>query len=243
MTTKKTPGTQPVWTHEWVALNSIIKHPSWQMRAKLDAKAVKRYAEMTAAGSQPPPIKVGRVDKHLYLLDGWHRMEAGALKKDALDNVFVEIADLNKPEAIWEAAKANLDHGVQYKPKDLHSVFKAFITSKKYLKPNGRPMSYREMAPILGKGHTTIRTWMLKFFPKLARELGGKDHGNEDATMPPLPDFREEHYAQSVEALLSVTQRLNLITPEDRWKILQSLDQLQQKAMKLGVKEPHQEDF
>lgn len=242
MTTKKTPEAQPIWTHEWVALNSIIKHQAWQMRGKLDAKAIKRYAEMTAAGSTPPPIKIGRVNGRLYLLDGWHRMEAGALRTTS-GEVWVEIADLKKTEAMWVAAQANMNHGVQYKPKELRAVFKTFILAKKHIKPNGRLMSYREMAPFIGKGHTTIRSWMLKDFPKLARELGGNNHGNSEATIQQLPDISEEHRMQALDSLQSIFQRLELVTPEARWEIVRSLKDLQAKAKKLGVNEPNKEEF
>lgn len=243
MATKNKPSeAPPVWTQAWVPLDSIIKHAPWQVREKLDPNAVKRYEDMTDAGSIPPPIKVGRVRGRLYLLDGWHRMEAGALKRSSGD-VWVEIADLTKEDAIWEAAQANLGHGVQYKPKDLHAVFKAFIRSKKYIKPNGKPMSYREMSPIIGKGHTTIRTWMFKYFPKLARELGGLDHGNEDATSPPAPDLYEEHHLAAFEALHTINQRFDLISPEGRWEILKSLEKLQSRAAKLGIREPERDEF
>lgn len=242
MTSQKKPDAQPIWTHKWVALDSIIKHSQWQTREKLNLNAIKRYTEMTAAGSEPPPIKVGRVNGKLFLLDGWHRMEAGALRC-ASGDVWVELADLTKEDAIWEAAKANLCHGVQYKPKDLHAVFKAFIKAKKYIKPNGKPMSYREMSPILGKGHTTIHSWMFKYFPKLARELGGLDHGNEDATSPDAPDLVDEHHLAAFEALQTINQRFDLITPEGRWEILRGLESLQVRAAKLGIREPERQEF
>jgi hypothetical protein len=244
MATKKESGSNtPTWTYEWVPIDSIIKHSAWQVRDKLDPRAVKRYQDMTNAGSAPPPIKVGRVNGRLYLLDGWHRMEAGAFKSSSAGEVLAEVADLTQADAMWEAAKANLGHGVQYKPKDLHAVFKAFIKSKKYIKSNGKPMSYREMSPIIGKGHTTIRSWMLKYFPKLARELGGLDHGNQEATTPPAPQLAGEHHLAAFEALQTITQRFDLITPEARWVILRRLETLQEKAAELGVKEPPKPDF
>lgn len=162
MSSAPSSAANPEWSEEWVPLPAIIKHAPWQVRVKLDDRAVRRYAEMTRAGNEPPPIKVGRVKGRRYLVDGWHRMEAGALQiSSSIDDdetVKALVADLTQAQAIWEAARANLGHGVQYKSKDLHGVFKAFIKSKQHVKPGGGIMSYREIAPIIGKPHTTIRT-------------------------------------------------------------------------------------
>ncbi len=240
---KREVSTSPQWTHQWVALDSIIKHQPWQVRGKLDQKAINRYADMTAAGSVPPPIRLGRVKGRLYLLDGWHRMEAGALKRSSLGEVWVEVADLSQTEAIWEAAQANLGHGVQYSSKDLHAVFKAFIKAKKHIKSNGQLMSYREMSPIIGKPHTTIRAWMLKYFPTVARQYSGDDHGNRDAGPNSVMEIRDEHREVSLQALQAISQRLDLVTPETRWLIARDLEALHSRAVALGILQPPPEDF
>lgn len=234
------------WCEEWVPLGKIIKHGPLQVRRKLDAAAVKRYAEMTRAGSEPPPIKVGRVGGSLYLVDGWHRMEAGALQVSAGidgEEVRVLLAEMSRQEAIWEAAQANLTHGVQYKGRELHEVFKAFIKAKQHVKADGSTMSYREIAPIIGKPHTTIRSWMLKYFPKLAADMGGMVYGNTEAEPAAPPSIEEEHKAAALQALQDVSQRLEMITPEARWELVRGLEAALAAALKLGVREPRPEDF
>lgn len=247
MKTAKADPTSPQWEATAVPLAEIIKHPPWQVRVKLDERAVKRYEDMSRAGMEPPPIKVARVGKKLYLIDGWHRMEAGALRINpglhAGPEVDVLLADLTRQEAIWEAAKANLNHGVQYKSKELHGVFKAFIKAKKHIKPDGRYMSYREMAPHIGKGHTTLRAWMFKYFRSIAHEIGGTEEGNPEASQPPNPDWEEEHKNAALESLEAVVQRLDLLTPEARWLIVQRLEEARTEALTLGVLKPPPEDF
>lgn len=231
MTAKATKGVAAGaainWTEDTVPLDDIIKHAPWQVRAKLDDKAIMRYADMTRAGRVPPPIKVARVKGKLYLVDGWHRMAAGALQVSrglgSGQEVTALVADMTQAEALWEAAQANMGHGVPLKAKDLHAVFKAFVRAKKHVKPNGVLMSYREIAPHIGKPHTTIRHWMLRYFPAVAAQMGGAENGNPEASQPPMPDPVEEHKAQALEGLLNLTQRLDLLTPEARWEVLRNL--------------------
>lgn len=237
---------EPQWAEEWIPLSSIIQHGPWQVRAKLDDQAVRRYEEMTRSGKEPPPIKVGLVDGAYYLLDGWHRMKAGALVvAPDLDGerVRVLLARLTKHEAQWEAAQANLQHGVQYKARDLHGVFKAFIRAKKNVKPNGELMTYREIAPHIGKGYTTVRQWMLKYFPATAAKMGGGSEGNPSAAPAEAPNLSEEHKNAATEAVASVMERLPLLTPEGRWAVLRQLEEVHKVAASLGVSKPPEQDF
>lgn len=104
-------------------------------------------------------------------------------------------------------------------------------------------MSYREIAPHIGKPHTTIRTWMLKYFPKLAAKMGGVEHGNAEATQPPVGDLQEQHTEEALEAVRGVSQRLSLLTPEARWQVMRQLEDVLKMAQNLGVKEPPEKDF
>lgn len=235
------------WAEEWVSPEDIIKHAPWQVRRNLDAAAVKKYRDMTKAGSTPPPIKLARVRGKLYLVDGWHRMEAGALQVTrGLDGqeVLAEVAPMSDGEARWAAAQANLGHGVPLKAAELHAVFKAYIKAKQHLKPDGTLRSYRDMAPIIGKPHTTIRTWMLKYFPAVARQMAG-ERGNPEPEMPsgPLIDPIAENFHAACEGILAVRQRLDILTPEDRWDLVNQLEGAREEALRLGVKEPPSEDF
>lgn len=192
------------------------------------------------------PIVVGRVGKKLYLLDGWHRMCADALQKlSGLDGVEVlaKVATMDKHQAQWVAAKANMGHGVQLKSKELHEVFKAFIKAKQHIKADGSLMSYREMAPHIGKPYTTVRNWTLRYFPKLASEMGGMENGNPEAEQPPLPTLAEEHRLASLDALLDVTQRLDELTPQGRWEVAKALEKALAAAHHYGLQEPSSDSF
>ena len=154
------------WDEQFVPLAAIIKHQPFQVRKALDKAAVRRYGEMTRAGKVAPPIKVALIRGSHYLLDGWHRMAAGALTT-AGDDVLALVASMTDKQAMWEAANANTAHGVPLKAAEIRGLFRAFIRSGQHRKAKGKPMSYREMQAALGKPHTTLRNWVRADFPKL----------------------------------------------------------------------------
>ena len=243
-------ATEPQWNKEWVTLSHIGKGQHLQVRHKLDASALRRYRDMTKAGSIAPLIKVGRVDGRLFLIDGWHRMEVEAY--EVTSGMFEEpqvralVAELTEAQARWEAARANLGHGVQLKHKELREVFKAFIKAKKQFKAKGVRMSYRDMSTVLGIGHTTLRTWALKDFPGLARAMGGKEHGNSEADVPPrlILSLTEEHAQEATKFLMDYTQYASTLeSPETRWFHLKALEAAAEKLRGLGVQEPAPADF
>jgi hypothetical protein len=203
----------PSWSEQYVPLAGIIKHRPFQIRKKLDAGAVRRYREMAAAGKVAPPIKIARIRRRHYLLDGWHRMEAGALTT-AGDDVLTLVADMTDKEARWVAAEANTGHGVPLKTGEIRGLFGAFIKSGQHKKPGGTLMSYREMGAALGKPHTTIRNWVKRDFPRLFRSLGTDGIGNPSPGMPPASfvSLDDERISQAHEAARTLRQIGDVLT-------------------------------
>lgn len=243
-------ATEPQWREEWVPLSSVIQHGPLQVRRRLDAGAVRNYGDMTKAGKVPPAIKVGRVKGILYLVDGWHRLEAGALVtlQDLSGNTLVkaDVAEMSESQVRWEAAKANMGHGVPLKASEYREVFRAFVKAKQHIKKGGEYMSYREMSAIVGKGHTTLRTWALKDHPALAKKLGGVEHGNPEGTPchGELLSLEEEHEQEALKALGAVVQHVDaLASPEVRWGILKELEAAAARLRTAGVQEPQPSDF
>jgi hypothetical protein len=208
------PGFEPKWSEQFIPLESIIKHKPFQMRKALDAAAVRRCVEMTAAGRVAPLIEVARIGSAHYLLSGWHRMEAGALTMTADDRVLVRIAAMTSNQALWIAAKANEDHGVQLKASDRRRFFSAFIKSGQHKLPKGGLMTYREMGIAVAKPHTTIRNWVKQDFPRLFRTLQAEGTGNLSPGMPPSGrvSLDEERISQAHEAARTLQQIGDVLT-------------------------------
>lgn len=214
-------------------LSAVIRHQPLQARKRLDRGAVALYASMTKEGSTPPPIKLARADAKLYLLDGWHRMEAGALQltSELMGGQAVRalVADMPAQRMPWEAARANVGNGVQYRRAEHRSVFRAFIKSKQHHKSRGVFMSYREMAAALGLGvsHVTLYKWTAADHPKLAAALAGKEYGNQEAGTytPERQTMEEQHNEEAHKALEALSQHaLALDDAVNRWEVLQRLE-------------------
>ncbi|WP_295958951.1 hypothetical protein [Rhodoferax sp.] len=231
----------PEWAEEWIPFAAIQQVHGLQVRHRLNEGAIKRYQDQTRAGSLPPPIKIGRTPTGaLFLVDGWHRMEAGALQTvDELNGreVLALVADLSEREVRWEAAQANMGHGVQLKPKEYREVFRAFVKAGKCKLPRGRLMSYREIAPLIGKGHTTIRTWMMADFASIAERMGGDEGGNVNAEQPPaeLVTLADEQCAEAVQAAKMALLALPGLSPQQRHKVAEHLREVLQEAERLGM--------
>ncbi len=235
------------WSEEWVPLDSVIQLPSLQARKKLNDGAVALYANMTKEGSLPPPIKVARCEGRLYLLDGWHRMAAGALQLTSSfpsgPEVLALVAPMPESRMPWEAARCNLGHGVQYRAGEFRAVYAAFIKSKQHHKRRGELMSYREMAAAFGMGvsHVTLRKWTKADHPKLFAALSSHDHGNEDAGAYPIEtmNMEQQHNQEARRAATELRQHAEALScPQNRWDLLESLEACAAMLRARGVEQP-----
>lgn len=170
-----------------VPIRDIIQDPTLQVRKTLDQGFIRRYADAYKSGAELPPITLALVGGALYLLDGWHRLEA--LRSNGAINVSAEVAQTDWGTATWLAARANLGNGLPLKRPDFRRVFRAYIRGQQHRQGAHCIKSYREIAKELGFApHTTIRNWMQKDFPKLAARMGGAEGGNHEAG-PPRADL------------------------------------------------------
>ena len=235
----------PVWVEEWVPLASIQRVADFQVRNKLHAPALKRYRQQMDAGSLPPPIKAARLPSGaLVLVDGWHRMECGALQVDHLadggSTVLAMVAEMTEEVARWEAATSNLGHGVPVKARELRKVFAAFVKAGKHRRRSGKYLSYRDIGTALGVGHTTIHNWMKHGFPSVFRAIGGVEHGNPNGE-PARYDIPTVEQLQAQEAIRKageVEGALGFMTPEERHEVVVCFRRAMAAAERLGTVAP-----
>jgi hypothetical protein len=250
-TAKPPCSAEATWAEGWITLADVIQHGPLQVRAKLNPGALRRYREMTQAGKTPPPIKVGRApDGRLYLVDGWHRIEAGALQlcEDFSSSglkVLALVANMTADDIRWAAASANLGHGVPLRPAEYRMVFKAYVKAGRHRHSEGRFKTYREMGAELGKGHTTVYNWMKRDFPRTFAQIGGGENGNSGAEQPraEVLTFAEEHRREALKAAERARQALQAMTAEGRWEVYKALQGALEEAARLGLREPAEEPF
>jgi hypothetical protein len=120
------------------------------------------------AGAEFPPVVLAHINGSLYLVDGWHRIEATLLNDQYL--VWAVISEMTLDEACWQAAKANTVHGLPLKTKELREVFRAFIDTRQHEQGPEKFMPYRDIAKRIGKGFSTVRNWMRADYPMLFRK-------------------------------------------------------------------------
>lgn len=172
----------PSVTTETIVIAQLCRASEFQIRTKLCPNTRKRYAAAIKAGQELPPLQVALVEGVPCLVDGYHR--AAAMESLGLEKTYAIVTKATRPEAIWMAAEANMNHGLQLKPRELREVFRVYIRTGRHKKGRGRLKSYREIAQELGRPHTTIRHWMEKDFKKLFNEYGGDNRGAEGGCHP-----------------------------------------------------------
>jgi hypothetical protein len=194
---------------------------------------VRRYASVYKSGAEMPPIRAALVDGVLFVVDGWHRV--AALERVGAATATVEIIQCGARDALWLAARANLQHGLPLKAKEVRQAFRAYVKARQHRTRRG-VKSYREIAHDLGgiKSYSTIRNWMIRDFPHIAREMGG----DEGAGAGGLDEWDlEEGYKTTVRTKLAEAQAAmrGVKDPEARGELI-ALAEEALEAMKAAEK-------
>lgn len=196
-----------------ITLAQLVRVKDFQVRTKLSANTVNRYASAIKAGADMPPLQAALVDGVHILVDGFHR--AAAYEALGYDEVDVSVIEATWDNALWMAAEANTRHGLPLTGKEHREVFRVYIRTGQHLKGKRRK-SYREIQDDLKKPHTTLRNWMEKDFPGLFRAMGG-DNRSADGGLPDRPTPPPADALGSLKALEDIRQAYQQTTcPEAR---------------------------
>lgn len=90
---------------------------STQVRVSLSLSTIEDYAQALADGVLLPPVRLARTgDGRLYVIDGFHRIQAakGLGRRD----VDAEVEDGSEVTAVWSALAANREHGIRMTQAD-----------------------------------------------------------------------------------------------------------------------------
>ena len=210
---------------ELVEVNTIVTHPDFQMRERLDPRTAATYAADLRRGANFPPVRLARINGVLYVVDGFHRLEAH--KINGTPRIRATVQDASETDAIGMAAEANLTHGVVLKTRELRNVLTALIRAGRHRR-KARLLSYREIAGLLANraSHTTVRRWIKADHPKLFAAMGGADASpRQDAGPPPVvaPLTPLEVVRSHVVEVAAITEGL---TPNDRAAVGEMLKRL-----------------
>lgn len=146
------------WQPQELALAEVRRHPSFQMRVLgVDRSHSNRLLRVLKDGGDLPPIKVARVGRALYVVDGFHRLEAHA--GAGRDTINADVAKMTLPEAQEEARLANTTHGKGLSNADKRKAFDAMVEAGRHLDAHGTLKPSRTIAAELNYlySHETVR--------------------------------------------------------------------------------------
>ncbi|RVT92840.1 hypothetical protein [Sphingomonas crocodyli] len=130
------------WATRTLLIDEVREHANFQLRAKgIDRRHATKLARELAAGKTLPALKVAHVGKVLYLVDGFHRLEAH--RSHGSRTVTAEVARMSLQEAREEAEKANTKHGLNLSRKDRQVLWDAYIADGRQVDPMGETKSSR----------------------------------------------------------------------------------------------------
>lgn len=219
-------GSAPVW------LDSIEMDRTLHVRSRIQPDTAKKYADEKQAGMLFPPVSLGKVGSKLYLLDGWHRIDAAALRNGA-DTVEARVTPMTISEAVWAACAANLTHGQGYSTKEKRNVLRAFIRARKHMRGGEVALSYRDISGTLGIKLPTLYRWMEQDHPTTFRAMQ-KEAQLDTSAEPPAMDRDPEYLRraqQGIREALACSDALRC--PELRQEVIEeaanALERMKQK--------------
>lgn len=198
------------WEHVRLPLGDIRIRQEHQFRAEgLDHANLNRIkATLDAGGEARDPVRVARVGKVLYLVDGFHRLEAYRLC--GRSHVPAQVATMSLPEAQEEAMRLNAQNGKPYSRKDKQRIWDTYVAAGKHLGDEGKARGSRTIAAELGQAysHQTIRTKLKALGLELdeGTEFGGvyKPRSADEQAEADLDDLalEAEHHLSNLAGIL-----------------------------------------
>jgi hypothetical protein len=123
----------------------------------LDKRHVRVLEQALQAREYLPPIKVAKVGKALYVVDGYHRLEAS--NGAGCSSIMAEVATMSLSAAKDFALLANTRHGKNLKTADKALIFDTYVEREKHLDARGNVKPSRVIEVEINRvySHETIR--------------------------------------------------------------------------------------
>jgi uncharacterized ParB-like nuclease family protein len=149
--------------HTWkpleLPIGDVRERPDFQMRVEGVSDAHARVLERTfRSGGDLEPVRVARINKALYLVDGFHRLQAA--RAAGRETIAANVARMSLEEARGYALLANTKHGKRLSPKDKAHIFARYVELGRHLDAHGTVKACRAIAAELNQvySHETVRT-------------------------------------------------------------------------------------
>jgi hypothetical protein len=226
------------WQGQELEIGDVRRHPDFQMRADgVDRTHANQLLRVIRNGGDLPAIKVAKVGRALYVVDGHHRLDA--YERDGRETIQALVAKMNLAEAKAEARQANTDHGKGLNRADKDKRLRAFIAAGDHLDASGKQKSTRTIEAEMNSvvSYETIRKKMKAWgyeldeateFPHGYKPYGGGDDLEDDE------DLLAIERAEGAERHLSSFQELFYFLPDDRQRELLGTARALVDALEIG---------
>lgn len=180
---------------EKVNISDIEVNPGLlQAREKTSREVVAAYAENYRDGVEMPPIRLVQVGEVLYLVDGFHRLDAQ--KRLDYQDTIAEISEGTLADAMMAAASANNAHGLRRSKGDALRAAILAITAlhEAGLKKNKRP-TYEQVINIAKVGKSVVDD-AFALLEKSGANLGEKDKRGRKRKVESTTDSTTERHTE-----------------------------------------------
>lgn len=206
--------------HE-LPIDDVRVHQSLQFRVDgINTPNLNRIRwTLQSGGEARDPIRVAKVGKALYVVDGFHRLEAYRLERRPM--VPALVAKMSLEEARESAQALNAANGKPYSRADAAALWEAYVAEGRHLdERTGKPRPTRTIRDELGGiySHETIR-----------KKLKGRGHDlDEDVEFggaykprrPTEEELEADRLEDAEEAIGALGGLLPTLPPRDRERLI-----------------------
>lgn len=220
----------PKWKLQDLKIIDVRKRSDFQNRVNgTDQSHIKKLLGELEAGKDLPPIEIAQVGKALYVIEGFHRLEAHCRAEH--ETINCKVARMTLQEAKDRALLSNTKHGKNLSRADKASIWQRYLDEQKHhwsdtdhMPPHclaGQLKSSRVISADLNHiySHETIRTKL-------------KDAGLQLDDATEFPNGYKAQFDEESEAELAAERIEDATTALWNFESLyQSLDEEHQKSL------------
>jgi hypothetical protein len=218
------------WRSVAISPEAVEMDSRFQPREGLHRSTVVKYLWDMRRGDSFPPIKLGRVNGKLVLLDGFHRVQAA--REARVNSLRAEVAPMSEAAATQFAIAANANHGKRLTQKDKRRCFELYRDAGLHKHPDGTVKSLRTICRELSNivVPNTIRNWLRQSDIEVVEDEDAPErHWDDEAT--------DEVRIEDLDVQLHGVERTILAIDDDGLRAL-ALGHLRDLLERLKVRDP-----
>lgn len=200
-------------------MDTIREHKDFQFRLLgVDQTNLNRIVRtLEAGGAARDPIRVARVGAALYLVDGFHRLEA--YRRMGKPTIPAMVAKMSKTEARDYARASNAMNGKGYSRADKERIWQSFVAEGRHKDTFGNLKKSRAIAADLGGlySHETVRKKLREMGEEFDEEV---EYGGYYEPRTSEEDLEQERAEEAEDSLRTFAALVGTLEPFERDRLL-----------------------